>query len=280
MRKWMMPFVVIALALAACGSSKKATSSTTAAGSTGSTAAGAASFTPVTANTLTVITSLPAPGFFNGNDPDSLTGGLEWSMAKEMAKRLGLANVKFKNADFDAIVAGQVKDYDIALSQITITDKRKQVNDYSDPYFSSDQGIMVNKGTSVKSLADAKGLQWGVQQGTTGQDYIIGTVKPTKEPKVFQDTPSMFQALLNKSIDAVLLDTAIVLPQTKASGYENTEVVGQFITGEQYGAQLPKGSKNTAVINGLIAAMKSDGTLASLAKANFGIDPSTVPAVK
>ena len=43
---------------------------------------------------LTVVTSLPAPGFWNGDDPDSINGGFEYCMAADMATSLGLDKVK------------------------------------------------------------------------------------------------------------------------------------------------------------------------------------------
>ncbi len=266
----------LALGAAACGSSSKSGSATTAA---------AGAFTPVTKGTLNVVTSLPAPGFWTGDDPDKIAGGYEWALAQELGKRLGLA-VKVKNVDFTALQAGQVSDYDIALSQITINDARKKVNLYSDPYFSSDQGIMVNKGTTMASAADAAKLQWGAQSGTTGYDYLTATIKPTKETKVFQDTPSLFNALLAKQIDAVIMDTVIVLPQTLQKGYESTEVVGQFKTSESYGIQLPKDSKNLAAVNALLAAMTKDGLLTTWSDKylkpadGLGGDPAKVPYIK
>ena len=59
--------------------------------------------------------------------------------------------MEFRNENFDAIVAGQIAEdsYDIALSQVTITDDRKKVVDFSVPYFKSDQGLLVRKGTEM-----------------------------------------------------------------------------------------------------------------------------------
>ena len=51
------------------------------------------------------------------------------------------------NVAWDALVAGQTKDFDFALSEISITDERKKVVDFSVPYFRSDIGVLVKKGT-------------------------------------------------------------------------------------------------------------------------------------
>lgn len=286
MRKLFARLAVIGLvvALAACGSSSSKKSSS-AKKSSGPTCAKTTSgkFSPVTADTLTVATSLPAPGFWNGDDPSSINGGFEYGMAKEMAKRAGLSKVTVKNVSFDALVAGQTSGYDLALSQVTITADRAKVVCFTSPYFSSDQGVLVKTGTKVPTDADAKKLKWGVQGSTTGQTFLTDRIKPATEPSVYQDTPSMFTALGAGQIQAVLLDTAIVLGQAAASNGQ-LEVVAQYKTGESYGGILEPGTKNLGFIDQYISQMKSDGTLQSLNDQYlvpvFKGDPTKIPYLK
>ena len=108
-------------------------------------------------------------------------------MAANIANRLGLDKVGVVNVAWDALVAGQTKNYDLALSQATITDERKKVVDFSVPYFSSDIGVLVKKGTAVDA-ASIKGLRIGVQQATTGATFVDEKLKPTTPAKVFPDT--------------------------------------------------------------------------------------------
>ncbi len=231
---------------------------------------------------LTVATNLPAPGFWNGDDPDSVNGGFEYCMAADIATSLGLDKVKVVNVSFDALVAGQTAGFDIALSQVTITDERAKVVDFSTPYFSADQGVMVNKGTSVANMDEARAVSWGVQASTTAQTYLTDVIKPAKEAAVFQDTPSMFAALTAKQIDAVMLDTSILLGQAAASNGAQ-EVVAQFSTGEEYGGIYQKGSTNAAAIDKIISDYASDGTLKALADKwlvpIFKGDPSSIPYI-
>jgi polar amino acid transport system substrate-binding protein len=191
--------------------------------------------------------------------------------------------VKVENVSFDALVAGQAKGFDIALSQVTITDDRAKVVDFSVPYFASDQGVLVNKGTEVPDLAAAKHLQWGVQQSTTGQTFLDDVVKPAKETRVYGETSQAFTALQAKQIDAVLLDTAIVLGQAAQPGSPFV-VAGQFASGEAYGAVLAKGSSIRGVIDEQLTAMRDDGTLdrlrAEYLTPQFGADPTKVPYIK
>jgi polar amino acid transport system substrate-binding protein len=262
-------------AVAPTGTGTATTGSAT--GPTGTGAAGA-EFTPVTPDTLTVVTSLPAPGFWKGKDPDNITGGYEFEIAKAMQERLGMANLKIVNVSFDQLVAGQVGDFDVALSQVTITDERKQVVDFTEPYFESDQGVLVQSGTEVSTIDEARALQWGVQSGTTGATYLADEVKPEKEAQVFQDLSVGFAALQAGQVDAFMMDTAIVLAQAaESNGTE--EVAAQFKTGEEYGGILPKGSTNADAINAVLTELKDDGSLGQFAEEWLGGDPSTVPVL-
>ena len=235
--------------------------------------------TPAVAGQLTVEVNLPSPGWWNGDTPDTIKDGYEYCMAANIAYRAGLDKVAVTNVAWDALVAGQTKAFDLALSEISITDERKKVVDFSIPYFSSDIGILVNKGLKVDGPT-MKGLRIGVQTATTGADFVTGKLKPAPQVKQFPDTPSMFAALAANQIDAAMTDTAIVLAQATAAGGAQT-VVGQYATGETYGALYPKGSANNGTFDKIIQSMIDDGTLKKLSAkylaAAWGTDPSTVP---
>ena len=96
--------------------------------------AAAANFKPVVADTLSVVTSLPGPGFWEGSDtdPTKLTSGYEYDIAKCMEEAFGLSKMTVRNVSFDAIVAGTVTNYDLALSQVSITPERAKVVDVLD----------------------------------------------------------------------------------------------------------------------------------------------------
>jgi polar amino acid transport system substrate-binding protein len=264
--------LALLVGLAACGNDDS--------GSGGSTTppkcstAVARRFTPVKPGTLTVATALPAPGFWNGDDPESIDGGFEYGIVQGIAQRAGLSKVELKNVSFDALVAGGVKDYDVGFSQITITPARRKLLCFTTDYFSSDQGVLVRAGTKVTE-ANQKKLKWGVQASTTGELFLKDRVQPDEDGTVYQDTPEMFTALRARQIDAVLLDTRIVIQQAAESGGA-LEVAGQYETGEKYGGIVESGSPNIGLLDRSIDAMKTDGTLKRLSSEFLG-DPSTVP---
>ena len=233
---------------------------------------------PANPGVLTVETSLPSPGWWNGDTPDTIKDGYEYCLAENIAYRGGLDSVKVVNVAFDALVTGHTKDYDIALSSISITEPRKKVVDFSVPYFNSDIGVVVKKGT--KYTADAvKTLRIGVKQASTGANFADQNIHPA-EVKVFPDDATAFTALMAGQIDAFIHDTSIVLGHA-AESQGKLEVVGQYHTGETYGAIYPKGSPNKAALDKIITDLKEDGTLNKLASKYlsevWGADPSAIP---
>jgi polar amino acid transport system substrate-binding protein len=237
---------------------------------------------PAIPGQLTAEVNLPAPGWWNGDTPETIKDGYEYCFAANIAHRAGLDKVKVVNVAWDALVAGQTKNFDLALSEISITEERKKVVDFSVPYFSSDIGVLAKKGTKVEGMT-MKTLRIGVQQGTTGADFVHDKLKPTNPEKVFPDTPSMFTALQAGQIDVAMTDTAIVLGQAAVSNGMFV-VVGQYSTGETYGALYPKASPNGKILDQIIQALIDDGTLKALSAkylaGAWGADPATIPYFK
>ena len=267
----------LALSLAACGSS----------GGSGSGSGGfgkckvtgkknSISIKPVKSGTLTVETTLPAQGWWNGTTPGSIKSGYEYCMAATLAYRAGLKSVTVKNVSFDQLVAGRTNTFDLALAEISITPERAKVVDFSTPYFDSNIGVLVRKNSGITE-DNIKSKTCAAYTGTTSVPFIQDQLKC--HTKIYPNSQTLYQGLLSGQVDADFLDTAIVLAEAKATG--KLEVVGQYKTGEKYGAIYPKGSANEAELNKGIQAMIADGTTKQLSKdylgPAFGGDPSSVP---
>jgi polar amino acid transport system substrate-binding protein len=294
MRRFALVGVAITLAagLTACGSSGSKSGSGNTGGATttaapnkdcGAVPAGASGFKPVATDTLTVVTSLPGPGFWEGSDtdPTKLTSGYEYDIAKCMEADFGLHKLVVRNVSFDAIVAGTVTNYDLALSQISITPERAKVVDFSEPYFQSNQGILMKAGaTAPTTLAQAKALNWGVQASTTAVDLLhkIGV----NNPHSYSQLADAYTALQADQIQAMLIDTAINLGEA-ARSKGVFKVVAQFNQPggpDQYGAILPKGSTNVDAVNAVFTALKDGGQLKALAIKDLTGDPGTIPLIQ
>ena len=228
---------------------------------------------------LSVRAVLPAPGWWNGDSPDTIKDGFEYCMAANMAYRAGLDRVIVVNRSFAQVIAGQAKGFDIALSEITITEERKKVVNFTEPYFNSDQGILVKTGTHIDQ-ENIKKMRLAAEQATTTLQYIMDNIKPIEHPKVFASVAPMYAALAAGQVDAVLYDTPNVLARAKESN-GMFKVVGRYDMGERWGAVVNKDSPNLAIFNKLIVDFKKDGTLERLTNKyltpNLGVDPASLP---
>jgi polar amino acid transport system substrate-binding protein len=216
---------------------------------------------------LTVATELPNPPFVLGDDLDDLEGGFEFDMVNEIAKRLGVERVEWVGFPFTKLVAGARCPCDFAVNGVSILPDRQQRVDFSSPYFTANQGVLVRKGTTITGVADARQLRFGVQEATSGAAYLDKVLKPTRPPRIFGSTTAAFGALRAGQIDAVMSDVPIVVDA--AAKYPGLAVVGQFKTDEQYGAVLAKGSPNTRPLSEVIDRLREDGVLDQLFQRYF-----------
>ena len=234
--------------------------------------------TPAKAGQLTVQVSLPAPIWWNGDTPEAIKDGMEYCMAAEIAWRAGYDKLEVVNVGWDPLVAGQTSGYDLTLSEVSITDDRKKVVDFSIPYFSSDIGVTVRADAPVDATT-IKMAKVGVQQATTASTFVSDKLGFTNV-QVYPDNGDMFTALRAGQIDVAMTDTSIALAEEKSTDGKSV-VIAQYKTGETYGAIYEKGSANEATIDKIIQSMIDDGTMKKLggrylAEA-WGKDPATIP---
>src|SRR4051794_30931996 len=219
------------------------------------------------AGQLTVGTDKPAfPPYFEDDDPTN-GKGFESAVAYAVAKQLGFAKseVKWTVVPFNSSYAPGPKQFDFDINQISITPPREKVVDFSSPYYTAPQAVVVPKGSDLagtKSLADLSDATIGVQIGTTSLDAARDVIKPSKDVKVFNDSNDVVTALKQNQVDAVVLDlpTAFYLTGAQVPG---AKIVGQFSApgGDQFGLLLGKGSKLTPCVNKALAKLDSSGQL-------------------
>ena len=267
--------IAFAALLAACGGSDSGSSSSAAADSTAASSPAADTCATdqlalVTPGQLTIATDKPAyPPYFVDNDPSN-GKGFESAVAYAIAKDLGFTpdHVKWVVVPFDSSYAPGDKSFDFDVNQISITKPRQKVVDFSTPYYTAAQAIIVAKGSplaGMTSLADFKDATIGVQIGTTSLDAVAAQISPTTQAKVFNNSNDVVAAFKQKQVDAIVTDLPTALYLT-AAVLDNAVVAGQFNApgGDQWGALLQKGSALTPCVNKAIDTMTTDGTLDNL----------------
>lgn len=262
---------VLAFVAAGCGGSDDNSSS-----SGGNTAScDKADLNLVNSGQLTVGTDNPAyPPWFGGSEmapwkiSDPRSGqGFESAVAFAVAKQLGFAKseVKWIVVPFNTSFAPGPKKFDFDINQISFKPARAKAVDFSDSYYDVNQSIVVVQGTkiaSAKSIADLKPYKLAAQIGTTSYDLIKDTIKPSKQPSVFDTNDAAVQALKNKQIDGLVVDLPTAFFVTAVQVPKGT-IVGQFEnkSGEHFAMVFEKGNSLVKCVNSALAELKSSGTL-------------------
>jgi polar amino acid transport system substrate-binding protein len=257
--------VALALAVTASGCAK---------GDTGGTAGDVAL---VKKGQLTVCTHLPyAP--FQFQDRSGKVVGFDVDLIDLAAKKLGVKQ-EIVNTPFEGIKSGQdlkTGKCDIAAAGMTITKERKQVIDFSDPYFDATQALLVKENASYDSLASLKGQKVGGQSATTGLDYLRkNAAQYGYEVVDYRDLAAEQQALATGQIVAAVND----LPVWSEFIKENPgkfKVSAQFDTGEQYGFGVKKGANPALLklVNETLTQAREDGTYKTIYTKWIGTAPS------
>jgi polar amino acid transport system substrate-binding protein len=266
--------------LAACGSddssdtgtaaSTQAAATSTPAATTAASACTKDQLDTLSSGTLTVGTDKPAyPPYFEDDDPTN-GKGFESAVAYAIAEKLGFTKdeVKWTVVPFNSSYAPGKKKFDFDVNQISITPKRAERVDFSTPYYTAPQAVVALKdapAANATDLASLKDAQLGVQIGTTSLDAVDANIKPSKQPKVFNDSNDTVAALKQGQVDAIVVDLPTALYLTAAE-IPKAKVVGQFDApgGDTWGAVLSKDSSLTDCVNEAIAALKSSGELDKL----------------
>lgn len=199
--------------------------------------------------------------------------GFDIDLWDAVAKQAGL-EYKLQPMDFNGIIPGlQTRNVDVALAGITIRDDRKQVIDFSDPYYESGLAILVREDTNdIQNSADLDGKQVAVKIGTATVDYLNREV-PGAKLKLFPNIDNAFLELATGRVDAVVHDTPNVQYFAQTGGKGKAKVTGVVQSGDYYGIAFPKGSELVPVVNEALAAIKANGTYDVIYEKWFGKQP-------
>lgn len=247
-RYWIGVGLVLALLVAACGGGEQAGTGTQA-------------FETVKPGVLTVCTDAPYPPMeFEKNGEFT---GFDIELMRAIADELGLDGIEVVNSGFDPITSGAAMESgqcDIAAASITITEEREQNIDFSDPYFTADQSLLVKKDSGIGSLADLAGKRIGVQTGTTGEAYARDNAPEGAEIVSFDNPGDLFVALEAGDIQGILQD--LVVNQGRTVEDDTVVVVETYPTDEQYGFAVKEEGSEALLeaVNQALATLKENGT--------------------
>ena len=284
------------LSIAACGGNGGSASSNKGSQAGGSVSNSGSSAQPSGGTDISVYTNAYFAPFeyYDGTD----IVGVDVDVMNMVGEKLG-RNVVYTNVEFgtiiDTVSAGKLAD--VGAAGITITDSRKELVDFSDPYFTSVQYVIYPAGTMTPDGTDGDvsyilwsslaGKKIGVQADTTGDiyvdmeinaadgdDYDLGRdgmlLSSGAEETRYDSAQLAADAVGAGQVDVVVVD---YLPASyiveKNQGYECAALyypagvdgaAAPFPTEEQYAICVTKGQDELlAAINGVLADLGEDG---------------------
>lgn len=213
--------------------------------------------TPVKSTYKIVMDSSFAP--FEYQNDSGKYEGIDVDLIKAIAEQQGF-NIELSNPGFDAALnAVQAGQADAVIAGMSITDARKEIFDFSDPYYTSNILLAVKKGSSVKSYEDLNGMTVGAKNGTASYTWLSEHADQYGYSlRAFDEASTMYDSLNSGSIDALMDDEAVLRYAIKQGRKFETPIDGEK-SGE-YGFAVNKGANPELLEmfnNGLAALVKS-----------------------
>lgn len=205
--------------------------------------------------------------------------GADMDIIRAIADKLGM-EVVYQNMEFDSVIASLVsKKSDVAISGLTITQKRESQVDFTDPYYKAAQVLIVRSddtvftGTTKEELDEQlKGKKIGVCGGFTGESYVKGDPDWPFEPiegaeAVIYDNISLaVQGLKNSKIDVIVMDGPTANEAAAvAENKDAVKVIDVPLTVERYAIGVQKGNTDLMnKVNGALKELQNEGKIAEI----------------
>lgn len=190
--------------------------------------------------------------------------GFDIDLVKAIGEKLGV-EIVIKDMSFDGLIpALETNKIDIVIAGMTASDERKMAVNFSNPYYTANQVIILNDNNNdIKTFDDLNGKLVGVILGFTG-DVVVSEMKDVKSKK-YNASYAAIMELQNNKIDAIVLDSETALNYVKNNkGLKLAETSGEP---EEYAIAISK--KNSELLNKINIALdelKKDGTYETLLK--------------
>ncbi len=225
--------------------------------------------------------------------------GFEIDLANDLCARMKV-KCEIVAQDWDGIIpALQAKKYDAIMAGMSITDKRKEVIDFSRAYADAGNGIMVAKDSpeakalgsvvrvnlaspeAEKALATVraalKGKTVGVQVSSTHANFADQYLKGAVEIREYKTTEQYDLDLAAGRVDATLGDATALRGTLDKPEFKDFTVAGPGFSGGVLGRGVGIGLRKEnqdlkGMFDAAIGAAIADGTVKKLSEKWFKVD--------
>lgn len=207
--------------------------------------------------------------------------GYDVEVAKEVARRIGVAKVVFVADSFKNFVDGlKVGKYDLVMNDVTPTVEREKQIDFSAPYGVEEFRIFVlNSNSDIKEKMDLKGKKVGVTTGSSNETWARANLKDS-DIRTYDNGGFVFNDLANGRIDAVIVSHFGGMKYATVNKLPIKEV-GKPLTFQLSAAGMVKGQQPLRnAVNKAVADMIADGTITRLSHKWVGPEYDMVGDIK
>lgn len=200
--------------------------------------------------------------------------GMEIDIAKKVAKELG---VKIEYTPVTAQTRGPLLDngqLDMVIATFTITEERKELYNFTTPYYTDAAGFLVKKGSGIDSWEDLDGKNIGVTQGSIQQSLLTEIAEEKGLSFEFTElgsNPEVVIALAAQRVDTFSIDKSIL------SGFlgKQNEIIDLTYNPSEYGMVTKKSNTELATyLDGLVQDWQADGSLQAIYD-KYSLKPTT-----
>ena len=244
---WLAPLSTAMLMLAACNNSSTPTENTDAA---------ATSDAPLHIKIATESSYKP----FSYTDADGKLIGYEIELVDALCAQMK-AECEVISQDWDGLIPGlNAQKFDAAIAGMSITPERKEVVEFSDPYFHTGIILIGKKGDDI-TVDGLKGQPVASQRSTVASQYLQEK-HADSDIKLYDTQDNAYLDLTSGRVRAMMSDKVTGIDWLKTEAGKDYEVKGQEIStsDDAMGIAFRKGDPLVAKFNKALAELKENGT--------------------
>ena len=216
---------------------------------------------------------------FSYTDADGKLIGYEIELVDALCAQMK-AKCEVISQDWDGLIPGlNAQKFDAAIAGMSITPERKEVVDFSDPYFHSGIILIGKKGDDI-SIDSLKGQPIASQRSTVASQYLQDE-HADADIKLYDTQDNAYLDLTSGRARAMMSDKVTGIDWLKTDAGKDYEVKGEEIStnDDAMGIAFRKGDPLIAKFNTALAELKDNGTYDQITGSYFGTS-STAAAQK
>jgi lysine-arginine-ornithine-binding protein len=207
---------------------------------------------------------------FSTIDPSGKLEGFDVDIANALCAKMG-ADCEIAAQDWDGIIPALLAHkYDAIIASVNITEDRKKVVAFTEPYYHSTSGFVVRKGTDVKDLSPKAlaGKTIGVQTATN-QSAFLEDKYSNSIVRLYNTVADAYRDLAAGRVEYVMYDTLAAYDWLKTPEGACCMITGDLSDPAYFGSgvaiALRKGDDSLLQrFNAAIDGIRADGAYAKI----------------